>query len=504
MKLPLDAILNSLEDAVLCVDAEATVLWFNEAAARLFDCAATVLPSARASQPASLAGAVRELGVSEVAHTGRAVRQILLPQPSGEPIALEAIVSPLLVGATTVYTALFRDVSLLLRMERVVFESRKTQALASLSGGIAHDFNNILTAVICQIDLAITTPGFPASLREFLINAQTSARRGAELVSRLELFSRNRKPEFAPLDLTIVIDQVVFMLRRSVDPQVTLHFTPPAGSPWLARADAQQMMQALLNLSVNARDAMPTGGRLSFELRNVKFAATGTEPPRRAGEFVALSVSDTGIGMTPDVAARVFEPYFTTKDPSKGPGLGLSITAAVVAEHGGWVEVESKPGAGSRFCIYLPRTLDSVTAETPAPVADAKAGEGNECLLVVDDEELVRMVTKAVLAYRGYRVVEAHDGQEAVEMYAAQPGAFDLILMDVSMPRLNGHDALLKIRELNSQSKVILLSGGVQEPDTALDDPDITAFLHKPFDNQELVRLVRQLLDQRPGSSGRA
>jgi CheY-like chemotaxis protein len=329
-----------------------------------------------------------------------------------------------------------------------------------------------------------------------LIYAQTGARRGAELVNKLQAFSRQSTPVFAPLDLPVVIEQVVFMLRRSIDPKVAIDAPQPAIRPWLVKADSNQIMQALLNLGINARDAMPQGGKLTITVENACFTAD-TPPPRKVGDFVRVTVADTGHGMTPEVLSRVFEPYFSTKDLSRGPGLGLSITSAVVAEHSGWMEAESQVGKGARFSIFLPRSTDSAVTPKLIPVADTKATEGKEHILVVDDEELVRMVTKAVLAYRGYQITEAKDGEDAVEKYTGSPAAFDLVLMDLHMPRLNGYDALLRIREINPNAKAIVLSGGVHEPDEGIGQMEKVAFLHKPFENQELVRLVRELLDMK-------
>ena len=499
MDVQLETILNSIEDAVLSIDDGSTILFLNEAAGRLFGC----VPAHAVGQPTSryprLAEAVGQLKLDEPSQSGRPAKSIrrlqCLRLSGGEPIPMEATVSLAYVDGRKLITAVMRDVTFQQQMEKAVYESRKTQALGSLASGIAHDFNNVLAVVISQIDLALYSPGFPSSLRDHLIHAQTSARRGAELVSKLQAFSRQSKPVFGPLDLNDVIEQVLFMLRRSVDPKVVIQSAKQVEQPWLVTADSGQMMQALLNLGINARDAMPKGGMLMFSSENIRIGEEDARGSRRAGEFVRLSVRDTGLGMSPDVVSRIFEPYFSTKDLSRGPGLGLSITAAVVAEHAGWMEVESEVSRGSVFSIFLPRSQEPSSTRKQMPVADTKSVEGKERILVVDDEELVRMVTKAVLAYRGYQVLEAEDGEDAVAKYSANLGAIDLIMMDLHMPKMNGHDALLRIREINPRAKAVLLSGGLQEADGGLCSMDHVAFLQKPFENQELLRLVRQLLD---------
>lgn len=497
MDLPLDTILNSLEDAVLCVDEEATVVLLNDAAARIFRCDRNRVAGLSSRNSPILAEAVRQLNLPELSGTnviGKATRRLDIQGSGTDSTPMEAVVTMAFVQDRRVFTAVIRDISRQQQMEKAVYESRKTQAIGALASGIAHDFNNVLAAVISQIDLVLHAPECASSLKDHLVYAQTSARRGAELVNKLQIFSRQSKPVFAPLDLEDAIEQVVFMLRRSIDPTVGIDAPKPAAKPWLVTADSNQLMQALLNLGINARDAMPQGGRLTFSVENRSFPDK-SEPPRKAGDFVRLTVGDTGHGMEAEVLSRIFEPYYSTKDLSRGPGLGLSIAAAVVAEHGGWMEVESAPGKGTRFDLYLPRSKERAASPQKIQIADAKAVEGKERILVVDDEELVRMVTKAVLAYRGYQVSEAEDGEDAVEKYAKAPGSFDLVLMDLHMPRLNGYDALVRIREINPKAKVIMLSGGVHDPEDGIGQLEKVAFLHKPFDNQELVRLVRQMLD---------
>lgn len=499
MDLLLETILNSIEDAVLSIDDDSTILFLNEAAGRLFGCVPTHAIGQLVSRYSRMAGAVEQFKLDEPSPAGRpakTIRRLHCARLSGgEPIPMEATVSHAYVDGRKLVTAVLRDVAFQQQMEKAVYESRKTQALGSLASGIAHDFNNVLAVVISQIDLALYSPGFPASLREHLIHAQTSARRGAELVSKLQAFSRQSKPVFGPLDLNDVIEQVLFMLRRSIDPKVVVQGGQQAERPWLVTADSGQMMQALLNLGINARDAMPKGGMLSIRTENIRIGVDEVQGARKAGEFVRLSVSDTGMGMPPEVVSRIFEPYFSTKDLSRGPGLGLSITAAVVAEHSGWMEVESQVGRGSVFSIFLPRSQELASVRKQVPVADTNSLEGKERILVVDDEELVRMVTKAVLAYRGYQVLEAEDGEDAVAKYAANLGTIDLIMMDVHMPKMNGHEALLRIREINPRAKAVLLSGGLQEADGGLGSMERVVFLQKPFENQELLRVVRQLLD---------
>jgi two-component system cell cycle sensor histidine kinase/response regulator CckA len=268
---------------------------------------------------------------------------------------------------------------------------------------------------------------------------------------------------------------------------------------WEAWVDDGQFMQVLMNLSLNARDAMPKGGEVAFELANRKFTSEEARPPRHPGEFVQISVRDTGHGMSPEVLGRLFEPYFTTKEFGKGAGLGLSIANHVVVECGGWMEVESEPGRGSRFHVFLPRAMMAAPskAESDTPALTGAALEGYETVLLVDDEQSVREVVQAMLTFRGYQVVEAVDGTEAVERFQAANGTVNLVLLDIQMPRMNGWDTMEKIHELDPRVPVLLLSGGDSDPPG--DGSSLTraaGVLKKPFASPELLRAIRRALDK--------
>lgn len=503
MEGPIEAIINSLDDAIISVDEQQRLIYLNAAAAALFGCAPEHVVNQPVRQCPALAAVWSRLPVGEPgagAGLTRATRRLEMDVPDGDPVPLEALLARTVVQGQTCLTVVFRDLAPQQRMEAAVHQARKHQAVGALASGIAHDFNNILTAVISQLDLAIHSPDCPPAVRANLDYAQASARRGAELVAKLQLFSRQAQPKLVALNVAEIVEQVVFVLRHSIDPRIEINWQPPAAPGWPVLADISQLMQALINLGLNARDAMPQGGRLELTVANVTIAPGQARPPKQAGDFVRLTVADTGRGMSADTLARLFEPYFTTKDVSKGPGLGLSITFSVIAEHGGWMEAASQLGHGSQFHVYLPRTRQAPTA---APAADrssvtAQALEGRERILVVDDEEAVRMVIRAVLSYRGYHVAEAGDGEEAVRQYADAPVPFDLVLMDLHMPRLSGRDALLRIRAQHPEAKAMLLSGGLQDPESeAVLEIEGVRFLQKPFDNEQLAAAVREALDHR-------
>jgi len=385
---------------------------------------------------------------------------------------------------------------------QALYQSQKRQLVAALAGGIAHDFNNILTSVICQIDLALLDQGLGPQVRESLTRALASAKRGAELNTKLLQFSRQTEARPGPASVTRLVEETVFLIRRGIDRKIQIQIEPPKESLWPVLVDEGRSMQVLMNLCFNARDAMPKGGEISFQLANRAFAPEEARGPQLPGEFVQISVRDTGHGMTPEVLGHLFEPYFTTKEFGKGAGLGLSIANHVVVEQGGWMEVESEPGQGSRFHVFFPRAKSPAARSSEPVLPGVRVGaalEGHETVLVVDDEQSVRSVIQAMLVFRGYQVLEAGDGAEAIERYRSKREKINLVLLDLQMPRLNGWETMEKIHELNPKIPVLLLSGGVSDP-----PGDVSALarsagmVRKPFASTELLRLVRKALDATP------
>ncbi|HEY2951592.1 MAG TPA: ATP-binding protein, partial [Verrucomicrobiae bacterium] len=361
MELQLEAIINSLDDAIVSVDESARVVFLNDAAARVFRCERHQVVGQPVALAPALADVVGQLNLKELPHSQseKAVRRVHGRRSNGETFPMEAMVTSARVHGRNYYTAVIRDVSLQQRMQLALFQSRKSEAIGALASGIAHDFNNIFTAIISHLDLAIFARDLPSALKENLNYAKSSASRGAEWVSQLQAFSRLSKSQTAPLDLGSLIEQVVFIMRRSVDSCLEIQYAKPAARPWLVNADGNQILQVVINLCLNARDAMPAGGRLTMEVENVSYAEAQAQPPAKVGDFVRLVVRDTGEGMPPEVLQRLFEPYFTTKEVGQGVGLGLSIAYSVITEHGGWMEVDSQLGQGTEFHVFLPRSASA-------------------------------------------------------------------------------------------------------------------------------------------------
>jgi PAS domain S-box-containing protein len=391
---------------------------------------------------------------------------------------------------------IFWDITEQRTLEAQLRQAQKMDAVGQMAGGIAHDFNNLLTAVLGNLELAQMELPDVHPARELLTSAIKAGFRAAELTRQLLSFARQTPLRPGLLCLNASVDETVRLLRRTIDPRIILE-TRPAGELWNVQADASQMGQVLMNLCLNARDAMPKGGTLTLETGNQALDADSVlaHADGRPGEFVRLSVEDTGEGMPPEVRDHVFEPFFTTKGPGKGTGLGLAVVFGIVKQHGGWIECETSLGKGTRFDIYLPRSKD---VEQPAPEnTTAAVAGGCELVLLADDQELVRTLGRDILERFGYRVLTAADGQEAVDMYRQRMKDIELVVLDYAMPRLSGLDTLHLLRELNPNIPVLFSSGYYSEQALqAMEKEEMVGFVGKPYRPGELARCVRDILDR--------
>jgi len=382
------------------------------------------------------------------------------------------------------------------RLEEQLLQSQKMEAVGRLAGGIAHDFNNLLTAVAGYSELLLTQLPEGDPRRESADEIQRAGSRAAALTRQLLAFSRRQVLEPRVLDLNAVISGMERMLRRVIGEDVELT-TALEGELWRAKADPGQIEQAILNLIVNARDAMPRGGRLTVETANVlldeKFA--GLYATVHPGPHVMLAVSDTGVGMDAELQARLFEPFFTTKERGKGTGLGLSTTYGIVKQSGGSIWVYSEPGHGTTFKIYLPRCEEPLE-DRPAPAPPTAPATGSESVLLVEDEPEVRRLVEKLLGLRGYTVLSAANPSEAIAIARRHEAPIELLLTDVIMPGMNGRDLARILAETRPRMKVLYMSGYT---DAAISQQGIlapgTAFLSKPFTPDALARKVREVID---------
>jgi CheY-like chemotaxis protein len=300
-----------------------------------------------------------------------------------------------------------------------------------------------------------------------------------------------------------LIEQATTLLRRTANPRIQIHLPTRSEKPWLVHVDAGQLLQGLMNLGLNVCEALTDAGELTWELANFSFVATDAEPPRRAGDFVRVGLGAGGVGLRLEKLVHFFERHPTTGHSAKAPGPAVTAIFNFLADQGGWIEAENSGESGARFYIYLPRTVESETGRRKSHDSTTRfdrvavplpAQQPRERILVIDDEDLVRKVIRAVLAYRGYQITEAANAEEGLRFYTQAPEQYQLVVMDLHLPGLNGREALLQIRRHNPSARAILLSGSLPENETALELRGIR-FLQKPFDNQGLVQLVRETLD---------
>jgi PAS domain S-box-containing protein len=381
--------------------------------------------------------------------------------------------------------------------------SQKMEAIGRLAGGVAHDLNNILTAISGYCDLLLRGDR-PERTGRNVAGIRHAAERAASLTQQLLAVSRRQVLVPRILDLRALVDGLQDMLRRLIGEDIEFAVSSPEALGRV-RADQGQVEQVILNLIVNARDAMPTGGRLELHLEDVEVDANGVEGHRalRAGRYVRLSVRDSGIGMDEETRPRIFEPFFTTKEKGRGTGLGLSTVYGVVEQSGGTVTVESELGRGATFNVYLPHAAPHET-ESKVPRESRERPSGGETVLLVEDDETVRAVTRELLELHGYRVLEAADAQAALARSQGHDGPIELLLSDVVMPGASGVDLADRLRQDRQEMRVLLISGYTDEalvPHGAV--PSEVPFLQKPFSTDELALRLREVLDSDspPGAS---
>jgi PAS domain S-box-containing protein len=448
--------------------------------------------------------AIRDVLTEGRGHHGREAELELAAAGVQERMWLLADAEPLVldgrrqcVMALTDVTARHRAEAARAQLEEQLRLAQKMEAVGALAGGVAHDFNNLLSVILSYTEFALESAGEGGALRNDLLEVRKAGRRAESLVRQLLAFSRRQVLQPVPLDLNEVVAGVEKMLRRVLgeDIELVTHAAKELGIVW---ADPGQMEQVLMNLVVNARDAMPEGGRLVIETANLELDAeeAGRHPGLEAGSYVQLAVSDTGCGMDAQSRARLFEPFFTTKEKGKGTGLGLSTVYGIVRQSGGEIRVYSEPGRGTTFKIRLPRVFGMAATTVRPPPPPPEAVGGCETVLVVEDEESLREVAQRTLTAAGYRVLAAGDGEEALGTAAGHAGEIHLLLADVVMPRLGGRALAERLAKLRPALKVLYTSGytdnaivhhGVLEPGMQ--------FLAKPFTARVLLRRVREVLD---------
>ncbi|MBI3853129.1 MAG: response regulator [Verrucomicrobia bacterium] len=383
------------------------------------------------------------------------------------------------------------------QLEEQLRQSQKMEAVGQLAGGVAHDFNNLLTIIEGYTELLSAEPNLADGMKEKLHEVAAAAERAAGLTRQLLTFSRKQVIQPKALNLNEVIEGMGKMLRRIIGEDVDLQFHQAPRLPRVL-ADAGMIEQVILNLAINARDAMPNGGRLIIRTASARIDAVNLldHSESRPGEFVCLSVRDTGCGMTPEILAHIFEPFFTTKGVGQGTGLGLATVYGIVRQHQGWVEVASQVGQGTSFKVYLPCAAEQDADTEPVAVSPKPRG-GTETILLVEDETTVRNLVAGILKRNGYQVLEAASGVAALALWAEHQAQIDLLLTDIVMPEgLNGPVLAKELTAQKPNLRVLYTSGySVKVEDTAFVLKEGTNFLQKPYQPNRLLQAVRKSLD---------
>jgi len=401
-------------------------------------------------------------------------------------------------GSIPLMQGVLYDITEYKRLEDQLRQAQKMEAVGQLAGGVAHDFNNLLMVIQAHADRILGQLPQTDSSYADAVEIHNATTRAASLTSQLLAFSRKQILQPKVLDLGAVLTEVGKMLERLLGATITLQLEIQPGIGKI-KVDRSQLEQAILNLAVNARDAMPAGGTLAIQARNVHFSETQVwqHSSLPSGSYVALTISDTGVGIDPDAQSRIFEPFFTTKAPGKGTGLGLSMVYGVVKQSDGAITVESVLGRGTTFKIFLPK-CDEEAASGQSALAQPEKSTGSETILLVEDQTAIREVISAYLMRLGYNVLTAPDGEAALSIAATQQKSIDLVVTDLLMPNMGGLELATRMKQLHPETRVLFMSGypdeAIRSQEGLTEDVEV---MQKPFSMKSLAAKARSILDHR-------
>jgi signal transduction histidine kinase/ActR/RegA family two-component response regulator/HAMP domain-containing protein len=475
-------------DAAMELNAHGTITYFNEAAQQL-------AVSVHRNHPFEVLPPNIDSIIRECRATGQSQMR-LETQIAGRTFSWSF--HPVL--PSDVVHCYVEDTTERLNLEEQLRQSQKMESIGQLAAGVAHDFNNLLTIIRGHTSSLLARPALPPEVLAPVQAVYFAAERAASLTRQLLMFSHKNVMEFEPLDLHKIVGSMSQMLQRLLGETITLELQPPAENSFI-QGDGRMIEQVVVNLSVNARDAMPQGGRLAIgvETVNLDIAGTETHNQARSGRFVRLRVSDTGAGMDPAIMGHLFEPFFTTKDIGKGTGLGLATVYGIVKQHEGWVEAKSDPGKGSTFDVFFPATdeVHAVAKEEETITAPVVTG-GTETVLIVEDEHVLRSMARDILEGYGYQILEASSGKEALEVWNRQASRIDLLLTDMVMPGgVSGVDLAELLQASLPRLRVVFTSGyAANEVNREVLAKTSARFLPKPYTRDELAQTIRECLDK--------
>lgn len=380
-------------------------------------------------------------------------------------------------------------------IEAQLLRAQRMESIGTLAGGIAHDLNNILAPIMLSVDMLDMEVKSPAG-KEFLSVLSSNAQRGSEMIRQVLSFARGVEGERHMLQPTVLVKEMVRVLKETLPKSIDIHSQLPQDS-YLLSADPTQLHQLLMNLCINARDAMPHGGTLTIKVENTfideNYARLNLEA--RSGNYVKISVSDTGTGIDPEITERIFEPFFSTKELGKGTGLGLSTALTIVKGHGGFINIYSEKDRGTQITIHLPASKSQSYEEITAKTRDLPSGNG-ELILIVDDEEAIRQITKSTLEAFGYKVMTATDGTDAMGIYAEHKSKVSVVITDMMMPFMDGVATIRALRKMNPDVRVISTSGlGDNAKAAEAAKAGVQRFLPKPYTTEQLLRALAEVID---------
>ncbi len=493
------SILEEMSDALVVTDRRGTIIYLNPAAAALSGfsskeaCAAQfekIFPLRDETTGETRSGIIPQIITSATA--AQSGTHTLLRSKDGAEYSVEESAAPIrgkdgrISGAIVV----LRNTTRRRQMQDQLTQSQKMEAIARLAGGVAGDFNNLLTVITGFGELLTSEMAAANPLRHFAEEILLAAERAAALTRQLLAFGKGQSVPAKPHDLNALVGNMETMVGRVLGPQIELILLARAKMGRI-KTDPGQIEQIFVNLAMNARDAMPNGGKFVIETSDVDVRpdSPGKLPDLTPGQYVMLVVTDNGTGMDAETRARLFEPFFTTKLQGQGSGLGLAIVYGIVRQHGGHISVYSQPGSGTIFEIYLPRLK-----EVPEPIPLKGGPRGSETILIADDEESVRKLVHHVLVAKGYKVIEARDGKEALELFEKHRDRLDMILTDVVMPQMNGYELGQQIEKIDPAKKIIFMSG-YRDTHIGAEYETNRPFLNKPFTPEVLLKQVRETLD---------
>jgi PAS domain S-box-containing protein len=489
------ALLNVTTDAIIVQDLDNQIQFWNNGAESIYGWQATeaiglkttqLLYTDVPSEVAIAAQTVRQKGawqgeLHKLTKTGRQVivesRWTLIRDEVGNPTSILSVDT---------------DITEKKQLEQQFLRAQRLESLGSLASGIAHDLNNVLTPIVGAAQLLpLTLPNLDARSQRLLNMLVESSKRGSGLVKQILTFARGMDGQMTMIQVRHILAEIISVARQTFPKSIEINLNLDSEDLWLVSVDATQIHQVLMNLFVNARDAMPNGGAISASAENVIIDAEYTklhlQPP--IGSYILMTIADTGIGMTSEMLEQIFDPFFTTKQT--GTGLGLSTVQGIVKAHGGSIEVESQVGQGTRFKIYLP-AIDSRETETPTIDEDLYDGKG-QLVLVVDDEIAIREITKESLETYNYRVMLASDGIEAIDIYAQNHHSIAIVLVDMMMPNLDTPSIILTLQQINPKVKIVVMSGSYLNLESVLDRQKISAFLTKPFTTANMLQTLADI-----------